>query len=83
MDLFFNLIFFLFFYIFIFLSITGNGFFIAKLINYNSKNIYLNFFIALPFLLLLGFFSYFLFGVNKIFNICLLIFGIIFFFKRE
>ena len=83
MDLFFNLIFFLFFYIFIFLSIAGNGFFIAKLINYNSKNIYLNFFIALPFLLLLGFFSYFLFGVNKIFNICLLIFGIIFFLREN
>ena len=33
--------------------------------------------------MLLGFFSYFLFGVNKIFNIFLLIFGIIFFFRNS
>lgn len=61
----------------------GKGFFISKLINYNSKSIYLNFFIALPFLLLLGFFSYFLFGVNKIFNVFLLVFGIIFFIRNN
>jgi hypothetical protein len=83
MDLFLNLLFFVFFYILIFFSIAGNGFFISKLVHYSSNNIYLNFFIALPFLLLLGFFSYFLFGVNKIFNIFLLIFGIIFFFRNS
>ena len=33
--------------------------------------------------MLLGFFSYYLFGVNKIFNIFLLIFGIIFFFRNS
>lgn len=82
MDLFFNLLFFLSIYILIFLSIAGNGFLISKLINYNFSNIFLNFFIALPFLLLLGFLSYFLFGVNKIFNVVLLIFGTIFFFKN-
>jgi len=82
MDLFFNLIFFLSIYILIFFSIAGNGFLISKLINYNFSNIFLNFFIALPFLLLLGFLSYFLFGVNKIFNVALLIFGTIFFFKN-
>jgi hypothetical protein len=81
MDLFFKLLFFFFFYILIFFSIVGNGFFISKLINYNSNNIFLNFFIALPFLLLIGFFSYLLFGVNIIFNIILLIFGIIFFLR--
>ena len=82
MDLFFNLILFFSFYISIFFSIVGIGFFISKLINYNNNNIYLNFFIALPFLLLIGFSSYFLFGVSKIFNVFLLFLGIIFFFRN-
>ena len=69
MYLFNNLLVFYFSYALIFFSIVGNGFFVSKFINYNDDNIFINFFLALPFLLLLGFSSYYLIGVNIIFNI--------------
>ncbi len=81
MDLLINLLVFYISYTLIFFSIAGNGFFVSRFINNNDNNIYINFFLALPFLLLIGFFSYYLFGVNKIFNIIILIFGLFFFFK--
>lgn len=73
---------FYFFYILIFFSIVGNGFFLSRFVNYNNNNIFTNFFLALPFLLLLSFFIYYLIGVNKIFNIVILVYGLFFFFKK-
>jgi hypothetical protein len=82
MYLFNNLLVFYFSYALIFFSIVGNGFFVSKFINYNDDNIFINFFLALPFLLLLGFSSYYLIGVSIIFNIVILICGLFFFFKN-
>ena len=82
MHLFNNLLFFYFSYALIFFSIVGNGFFVSKFINYNDDNIFINFFLALPFLLLLGFSSYYLIGVSIIFNVVILICGLFFFFKN-
>ena len=82
MYLFNNLLVFYFSYALIFFSIVGNGFFVSKFINYNNNNIFINFFLALPFLLLLGFSSYYLIGVSIIFNVVILICGLFFFFKN-
>ena len=82
MYLFNNLLVFYFSYALIFFSIVGNGFFVSKFINCNNNNIFINFFLALPFLLLLGFSSYYLIGVSIILNIAILICGLFFFFKN-